>query len=257
MEASKKPDTKKKLRSAAIKAAGTVTAAGMLFNAAVEPEDLLTNPEHRADTANSAHVQSGSAPVYTVKGSKPAPAPAPTKAELFRERVVALPAPVKGLVLLPLWTLGAIANYALSLLLGLFMKVFGGSILTFLFQFALIFGLFALALKLLFPDKKLKDLLTKKNLLWMAVAALVLTAADPQDLVRALCQDPEPDPPHPGPGPAVSFGLAHPLQAQEAPGSGPRACVRDRISHASVHPAEDRRAHPAPFTRRHGGAHAL
>ena len=178
MEASKKTDAKKKLKSAAIKAAGTVTAAGMLFNAAVEPEDLLTNPEHRAETANSAHVQSGSAPVYTVKGSKPAPAPAPTKAELFRERVVALPAPVKGLVLLPLWTIGAIANYALSLLLGLFMKVFGGSILTFLFQFALIFGIFALALKLLFPNRKLRELLTKRNLLWMAGGALVLTLAD-------------------------------------------------------------------------------
>ena len=72
-----------------------------------------------------------------------------------REKVMALPAPVKGLVLLPLWTIGAIANYAVSMLLSLFVKVFGGSILTFLFQFALIFGLFALALKLLFPNKKL------------------------------------------------------------------------------------------------------
>ena len=178
MEASKKTDAKKKLKSAAIKAAGTVTAAGMLFNAAVEPEDLLTNPEHRTDAANSAHVQSGSLPVYTVKGSKPAPAPAPTKAELFREKIVALPAPVKGLLLLPLWTLGAIANYALSLLLSLFVKVFGGSVLTFLFQFVLLFGLFALALKLLFPHKKLRELLTKKSLLGMAVAALLLTAAD-------------------------------------------------------------------------------
>ena len=35
-----------------------------------------------------------------------------------------------------------------------------------------------MALKLLFPNKKLKDLLTKKNLLWMAVSALLLTAAD-------------------------------------------------------------------------------
>ena len=178
MEASKKTDTQKKLKSAAIKAAGTVTAAGMLFNAAVEPEDLLTSPEQKAQSASSVHVQSGTVPVYTVKGSRVEKAPAPTKAELFREKVISLPAPVKGLVLLPLWTVGAIANYALSLLLSLFAKVFGGSILTFLFQFALLFGLFALALKLLFPNKKLRDLLTKKNLLWMAVSALVLTAAD-------------------------------------------------------------------------------
>ena len=169
MEASKKTDTKKKLKSAAIKAAGTVTAAGMLFNAAVEPEDLLTSPEQKAQSASSVHVQSGTVPVYTVKGSRVEKAPAPTKAELFREKVI---------LLLPLWTVGAIANFALSALLSLFMKVFGGSVLTFLFQFALIFGLFALALKLLFPNKKLKDLLTKKNLLWMAVSALLLTAAD-------------------------------------------------------------------------------
>ena len=176
MEETKKAPAKKKLRSAAVKAAGTVTAAGMLFNAAVNPDDLLTSPEHRAGTASAAHVETGSVPAYTVQGA--VSRPAPTKAELFREKVMALPAPVKGLVLLPLWTIGAIANYALSLLLGLFAHVFGGSILTFLFQFALIFGLFALALKLLFPDKKLKDLLTRKNLLWMAASALVLTAAD-------------------------------------------------------------------------------
>ena len=194
MEATKNTDTKKKLRSAAIKAAGTVTAAGMLLNGAVDGSDLLTSPEQKAQGAGTAHVQHGSAPVYTVKSAKSEQTPAPTKAELVREKIIGLPAPVKGLVLLPLWTVGAIANYALSLLLSLFARVFGGSVLTFLFQFALIFGLFALALKLLFPGKKLKDLLTRKNLLWMAVSALILTAADmllktwyePYAKVRAL-----------------------------------------------------------------------
>ena len=196
METSKQTETKKKLKSAAIKAAGTVTAAGMLLNATVEPEELLTGKERKAESASAAHIETAKAPTYTVKGRKaePAPAPAPTKAELVRERIIGLPAPVKGLVLLPLWTVGAIANFALSALLSLFMKVFGGSVLTFLFQFALLFGLFALALKLLFPNKKLKELLTKRNLLGMAVAALLLTAADmllktwyePYEKVRSL-----------------------------------------------------------------------
>ena len=60
--------------------------------------------------------------------------------------------------------------------------------------FAVLFGLFALALKLLFPNKKLKELLTKRNLLGMAVAALILTTADmllktwyePYEKVRSL-----------------------------------------------------------------------
>ena len=196
METSKQTETKKKLKSAAIKAAGTVTAAGMLLNATVEPEELLTSKEQKAESASAAHIETAKAPTYTVKGTKAesAPAPAPTKGELIRERIIALPAPVKGLVLLPLWTVGAIANFALSSLLSLFMKVFGGSVLTFLFQFALIFGLFALALKLLFPNKKLKELLTKRNLLGMAVAALILTTADmllktwyePYEKVRSL-----------------------------------------------------------------------
>ena len=196
METSKQTETKKKLKSAAIKAAGTVTAAGMLLNATVEPEELLTSKEQKAESASAAHIETAKAPTYTVKGRKaePAPAPAPTRGELNRERIIALPAPVKGLVLLPLWTVGAIANFALSSLLSLFMKVFGGSVLTFLFQFALIFGLFALALKLLFPNKKLKELLTKRNLLGMAVAALILTTADmllktwyePYEKVRSL-----------------------------------------------------------------------
>ena len=196
METSKQTETKKKLKSAAIKAAGTVTAAGMLLNATVEPEELLTSKEQKAESASAAHIETAKAPTYTVKGRKaePAPAPPPTKGELIRERIIALPAPVKGLVLLPLWTVGAIANFALSSLLSLFMKVFGGSVLTFLFQFALIFGLFALALKLLFPNRKLKELLTKRNLLGMAVAALLLTTADmllktwyePYEKVRSL-----------------------------------------------------------------------
>ena len=52
MEASKPNETKKKLRSAAIKAAGTVTAAGMLLNGTVDAEDLLTSPEQKAQTAS-------------------------------------------------------------------------------------------------------------------------------------------------------------------------------------------------------------
>ena len=48
METSKQTETKKKLKSAAIKAAGTVTAAGMLLNATVEPEELLTSKEQKA-----------------------------------------------------------------------------------------------------------------------------------------------------------------------------------------------------------------
>ena len=194
MEASKKNEAKKKLRSAAFKAAGTVTAAGMLLNGTVDAEELLTSPTEKAQTSASAHIQYGQAPVYTVKGTKAEPVPAPTPRKLLREKIIALPAPVKGLILLPLWTVGAVANYAFSLVLGLFTKVFGGSILTFLFQFALLLGLFALALKLLFPHKKLKELLTRKNLLGMAIAALLLTTADillktwyePYAKVRAL-----------------------------------------------------------------------
>lgn len=194
MEASKTTETKRKLRSAAYKAAGTVTAAGMLLNGTVDGEDLLTSPAEKAQSAASAHIQHGQAPIYTVKSAKAEPLPAPTPKELLRGRIIALPAPVKGLVLLPLWTVGAIANYAFSLVLSLFAKVFGGSILTLLFQFALLFGLFALALRLLFPHKKLRELLTRKNLLWMAVCALILTTADmllktwyePYAKVRAL-----------------------------------------------------------------------
>ncbi len=194
MRSLKYAKTKKKLRSAAIKAAGTVTAAGMLLNATADPEDMLTSPEQKARSADTAHVRYGDAAIYTVKGARVEKAPASTPADLVRDRIIALPAPVKGLVLLPLWTLGAIANYALSLLLSLFASVFGGSILTFLFQFALLFGLFALALRILFPRKKLGELLTRRSFLGVAIGAFVLTAADmllktwyePYARVRAL-----------------------------------------------------------------------
>ena len=45
MEASKRTKAKKKLRSAAYKAAGTVTAAGMLLNGTVDADDLCKKLE--------------------------------------------------------------------------------------------------------------------------------------------------------------------------------------------------------------------
>ena len=57
MEAPKRTKAKQKLRSAAFKAAGTVTAAGMLLNGTVDGSDLLSSPEKKAQDAATAHIQ--------------------------------------------------------------------------------------------------------------------------------------------------------------------------------------------------------
>ena len=43
---------------------------------------------------------------------------------------------------------------------------------------ALLFGVFALVYKLLFPNKRLKDLFTKRNILLLAIGSLTLSVAD-------------------------------------------------------------------------------
>lgn len=103
------------------------------------------------------------------------------KKERLRDRLrrffLAQPSVLRGFLLLPFWAMGkalpALLHLSLSALGPILQPIFGV-----LLNAALLFGLFALVFKLLFPDVPLKKLLTKRNVLLLAAGSLVLSATD-------------------------------------------------------------------------------
>lgn len=90
---------------------------------------------------------------------------------------LAQPSVVRGLILLPFWTAGKLLILLVSALFGALSPVWQ-VLLGVLFNALLIFGLFAGGFKLLFPNKKLKAFLTKRNVVLLSAASVLLAATD-------------------------------------------------------------------------------
>ncbi len=84
---------------------------------------------------------------------------------------------VRGLILLPFWTVGKLLIVLLSALFGALSPVWQ-AVLGLLLNALLIFGLFSGGYKLLFPNKKLKNFLTKRNIILLSAASIILSVAD-------------------------------------------------------------------------------
>lgn len=76
-----------------------------------------------------------------------------------------------------LWSLISLPLSFIGGALGLLLRPLLGKILFFAIIAAVLFGIFCLCLKLLFPDKSLKELLTGRNFLTFLCAAAVFIAA--------------------------------------------------------------------------------
>jgi len=87
------------------------------------------------------------------------------------------PSVVRGLVLLPFWALGKTLIALFSLLFTALSPVLQ-ILLGVLLNAALLFGLFALLLKLLFPNLRWRDLFTKRTILLLAIGSVLLSVAD-------------------------------------------------------------------------------
>ena len=169
---------KKKKTAAAVVSA--VAAASVLVSAAfTAPEDVFTDPDSNQPTAivevsDAADDDAGltdSEEDETKKGKRSLRG---SIASVLRE----LPTPIKILILLPMWLIGE----GITLLVSALLSTAGRPILLGLASLALnllvLFCVTACGLKLLFPNKSLKELFTKKRIIWMIVFALILTVAD-------------------------------------------------------------------------------
>lgn len=97
----------------------------------------------------------------------------------FRQAVLSLPSPVRLLIVTPLWLLGTGLMTLVTFFWNtLFASPLGAFIASFAVGFAVLTGLFAVTAKVLFPDVPLRDILTKRNILILAVGAVILSGID-------------------------------------------------------------------------------
>ena len=87
------------------------------------------------------------------------------------------PSVVRGIVLLPFWAVGKVLIALCSLLFAALSPPLQ-FLLGMLLNAALLFGLFAILLKLLFPNLRWRDLFTKRNILLLSIGSLLLSLAD-------------------------------------------------------------------------------
>ena len=165
---------KKLGRRAAATAAGVLAAATLALGAVVDsPDELFSGAPQAAQVVLCASTQDDCA-------QEAVPA-TPAQKERLRDKLrrlfLAQPSVVRGVVLLPFWTIGKVLIGLLSLLFTALSPVLQ-LILGVLLNALLLFGLFLLVLKLLFPNLKLRDFLTKRNILLLVAGSLLLSLTD-------------------------------------------------------------------------------
>lgn len=97
----------------------------------------------------------------------------------FRQAVLSLPSAVRLLIISPLWALGTALMTAVTFLWNtIFASPLGAFIASLAVGFAVLLGLFTATAKVLFPDVPLRRILCKRNILALALAALLLSLAD-------------------------------------------------------------------------------
>lgn len=90
------------------------------------------------------------------------------------------------MILLPFWAAGKALSALFSLLFAALSPVWQ-VLFGVLLNALVLFGLFALVYKLLFPNKRLRSLFTKRNIILLTIGSLVLAAADA--VLRSFWED--------------------------------------------------------------------
>ena len=178
-----KAQLKKLGKRVAATAAGLLAALSLALGGIIDsPDELFSGAPQATQVVLCASAQDDCA-------DEIAPA-APAKKERLRDRLrrlfLAQPSVVRGVVLLPFWALGKALLALFSLLFAALNPVLQ-ILLGVLLNALLLFGLFLIVLKLLFPNLRLRDLLTKKNILLLVAGSLSLSAADA--ILRAVWDD--------------------------------------------------------------------
>ncbi len=164
---------KKIKRRVALGAAATVVSAGLLVHTAVpDPSDLILPEQPDGEASHVLNVGKTEHRSYVIETDR---YESLTGRERLTVWVQSLPLTVRALLLLPLWAVGEAATLFFSLLWN---SPIGQALQHLLLAFGVLLGLFVLVWKLLFPNVPLRKLFTKRNLLLLALGAVVITTAD-------------------------------------------------------------------------------
>ena len=169
-----KEQLKKLGKRAAATTAGIIAAVSLALGGVVDsPDELFSGAPQAAHVVICAPDQDDCA-----TGAASAE---PTKKERLRDKIRKLflsqPSFVRGIVLLPFWAVGKLILALFSLLFTALSPILQ-IILGVLLNALLLFGLFLIVLKLLFPNLRLRDLLTKRNVILLAAGSILLSVTD-------------------------------------------------------------------------------
>jgi len=178
-----KDQLKKLGKRAAMTAAGLFAAVSLALGGVVDsPEELFSGAPQAAHVVICAPDQDD----CTAAATTAEPAKKERLRDKFRRLFFSQPSVVRGVVLLPFWAVGKVLIALFSLLfvaLSPVLQILLGVLLNAL----LLFGLFLIVLKLLFPNLRLRDLLTKRNIILLATGSILLSVADA--LLRTYWED--------------------------------------------------------------------
>ncbi len=143
----------------------TVAVASVATNLAFQPDELLH--DHAYLENHTRTIQEGELGEAEIEYTEPEDL---SKTDTLRAKLIKLPVPVKALLLMPLWLIGAlpvaIVTGAVSAL-----APFWGHLVGFLLQAAVLLGVFCAVYKLVFPHRKVRELFQKKNRRWLLLGA--------------------------------------------------------------------------------------
>ena len=173
-------------KKAALTVAGLFAALSLALGCVIDaPEELFSGTSQSAQVVISASASNEYA--RTSAAGKAA-----RKARLqnkLRNLMFAQPSIVRGAVLLPFWAVGKALLTALPLLFTALSPVLQ-VVLGVLLNALLLFGLFVVVLKLIFPRLRLRHLLTKRNVILLTMGTILLSVTDA--ILRASWEDYQP-----------------------------------------------------------------
>lgn len=181
-----------RLSSAQLKKAGkrfTATAAGLLAAISLALGGVVDSPEELFSGSPQAAQAVYCVPAQDECSQELSPAE-PAEKERLRDKLrrlfLAQPSVMRGVALLPFWAIGKVLLHLLSLFFTSLSPILQ-VILGLVFNALLLFGLFLVVLKLLFPNLRLRDFLTKKNILLLTAGSLLLSITD--NLLKIFWED--------------------------------------------------------------------
>jgi len=162
-------------KRAAATAVGLLAAAALALSGVIDsPDELFTGTPQAAQVVIAAAEEDE-------RAAEKAVAAEPAQKERLRDKLrrlfFAQPSVVRGVMLLPFWAIGKVLIALFSLLFTALSPVLQ-IILSVLLNALLLFGLFVLIFKLLFPHLSLRKFLTKRNIILLAVGSILLSVAD-------------------------------------------------------------------------------